>query len=153
MSQGIALEGMRLVVENLPRAYANATDIDARANMMSAASMDAMSHPIGAVHNTHHGTTNAVCMPAVLQFNAPVIRERFDHVANFLGIDGGFDGFCEFVDQFNDSFQIPRTLTALGVEAPNLDRLVDASLRDPSVGGNPVAMTVSNTRALFEAVM
>ena len=165
MSQGIALEGMRLVVENLPKAYANATDIDARANMMSAASMGAtafqkglgaihaMSHPIGAVHHTHHGTTNAVCMPAVLKFNEPFIRERFDHVARFLGIDGGFDGFCEFVDRFNDSFEIPRTLTALGVESPNLDSLVDAALRDPSVGGNPVAMTAANTRALFEAVL
>ena len=165
MSQGIALEGMRLVVENLPKAYANANDIDARANMMSAASMGAtafqkglgaihaMSHPIGAVHHTHHGTTNAVCMPAVLKFNEPFIRERFDHVARFLGIDGGFDGFCEFVDRFNDSFEIPRTLTALGVESPNLDSLVDAALRDPSVGGNPVAMTAANTRALFEAVL
>ena len=165
MSQGIALEGMRLVVENLPKAYANATDIDARANMMSAASMGAtafqkglgaihaMSHPIGAVHHTHHGTTNAVCMPAVLKFNEPFIRERFDHVARFLGIDGGFDGFCEFVDRFNDSFEIPRTLTALGVESPNLDSLVDAALRDPSVGGNPIAMTAANTRALFEAVL
>ena len=165
MSQGIALEGMRLVVENLPKAYANANDIDARANMLSAASMGAtafqkglgaihaMSHPIGAVHHTHHGTTNAVCMPAVLKFNEPFIRERFDHVARFLGIDGGFDGFCEFVDRFNDSFEIPRTLTALGVESPNLDSLVDAALRDPSVGGNPVAMTAANTRALFEAVL
>jgi len=165
MSQGIALEGMRLVVENLPRAYANATDINARANMMSAAAMGAtafqkglgaihaMSHPIGAVHHTHHGTTNAVCMPAVLKFNEPAIRERFNNVAVFLGIDGGFDGFCEFVDRFNDSFEIPRTLTSLGVESPDLDSLVDAALRDPSVGGNPVAMTVANTRALFEAVL
>ena len=165
MSQGIALEGMRLVVENLPKAYANATDIDARANMMSAASMGAtafqkglgaihaMSHPVGAVHHTHHGTTNAVCMPSVLKFNEPAIRERFDHVARFLGIDGGFDGFCEFVDRFNDSFGIPRTLTELGVSNPDLDRLVDAALRDPSVGGNPVEMTAANTRALFESVL
>ena len=165
MSQGIALEGMRLVVENLPKAYANANDLDARANMMSAAAMGAtafqkglgaihaMSHPIGAVHHTHHGTTNAVCMPAVLQFNEPAIRQRFDQVAGFLEIDGGFDGFCEFVDRFNGSFQIPRTLTALGVESPDLDSLVDAALRDPSVGGNPVAMTAANTRALFEAVL
>ena len=165
MSQGIALEGMRLVVENLPKAYANANDLDARANMMSAAAMGAtafqkglgaihaMSHPIGAVHHTHHGTTNAVCMPAVLKFNEPAIRKRFDQVAGFLEIDGGFDGFCEFVDRFNGSFQIPRTLTALGVESPDLDSLVDAALRDPSVGGNPVAMTAANTRALFEAVL
>jgi alcohol dehydrogenase class IV len=90
MSQGIALEGMRLVKEYLPRAYADGADIEARAHMMSAAAMGAtafqkglgaihaLSHPIGAVHNTHHGTTNAVCMPAVLQFNAPAIADRFD---------------------------------------------------------------------------
>ncbi len=165
MSQGIALEGMRLVVENLPLAYNNAHDIDARANMMSAASMGAtafqkglgaihaLSHPVGAVHHTHHGTTNAVCMPSVLRFNEPAIRDRFQHVSDYLGIAGGFDGFCEFVDQFNESFGIPKTLGELGVESPDIDKLVDAALRDPSVGGNPVEMTKANTRALFEAVL
>ena len=86
MSQGIALEGMRLVKDYLPRAYADGTDIEARAQMMSAAAMGAtafqkglgaihaLSHPIGAVFGTHHGTTNAVCMPAVLAFNADEIR-------------------------------------------------------------------------------
>ena len=165
MSQGIALEGMRLVVDNLPRAYADGTDIEARANMMSAAAMGAtafqkglgaihaISHPVGAVHHTHHGTTNAVCMPEVLKFNADAIRDRFDRAAGYLGIDGGFEGFCAFVDQFNDSFGIPKTLTALGVTDPDIDALVDAALRDPSTGGNPVKMTPENTRALLLAML
>ncbi|WP_420556026.1 iron-containing alcohol dehydrogenase [Roseovarius sp.] len=165
MSQGIALEGMRLVKDYLPRAYADGTDIEARANMMSAAAMGAtafqkglgaihaLSHPIGAHHHTHHGTTNAVCMPAVLQFNAPAIRERFGPAAAYLGIEGGFDGFCAFVDQLNDSLGIPKTLTELGVTDPDLDTLVDAALRDPSTGGNPIEMTAENTRKLFEACL
>ncbi|MGK7653248.1 iron-containing alcohol dehydrogenase [Roseovarius sp. B08] len=165
MSQGIALEGMRLVKDYLPRAYADGTDIEARANMMSAAAMGAtafqkglgaihaLSHPIGAHHHTHHGTTNAVCMPAVLQFNAPAIRNRFGPAAAYLGIEGGFDGFCAFVDQLNDSLGIPRTLTDLGVTDPDLDTLVDAALRDPSTGGNPIEMTAENTRKLFEACL
>ncbi|MEO1539572.1 MAG: iron-containing alcohol dehydrogenase [Pseudomonadota bacterium] len=165
MSQGIALEGMRLVKENLPRAYADGTDIEARANMMSAAAMGAtafqkglgaihaLSHPIGAVHHTHHGTTNAVCMPEVLRFNAPAIRDRFDAASAYLGIEGGFDGFCAFVDDLNASLSIPKTLTELGVADPDLDALTDAALRDPSTGGNPVEMTAANTRALFEAVL
>ncbi len=165
MSQGIALEGMRLVKDYLPRAYADGTDIEARANMMSAAAMGAtafqkglgaihaLSHPIGAHHHTHHGTTNAVCMPAVLQFNAPAIRERFGPAAAYLGIEGGFDGFCAFVDQLNDSLGIPKTLTDLGVTDPDLDTLVDAALRDPSTGGNPIEMTAENTRKLFEACL
>src|SRR6056297_3049740 len=119
MSQGIALEGMRLVVDNLPRAYADGSDIEARANMMSAAAMGAtafqkglgaihaLSHPIGAVFNTHHGTTNAVFMPTVLDLNAPAIADRFVAVAAYLGIDGGFDGFCSFVQGLNDSLGIP----------------------------------------------
>lgn len=165
MSQGIALEGMRLVKEYLPRAYADGADIEARANMMSAAAMGAtafqkglgaihaLSHPIGAHHHTHHGTTNAVCMPAVLKFNAPAIRDRFGPAAAYLGIEGGFDGFCAFVDQFNDSLGIPKTLTDLGVTNPDIDTLVEAALRDPSTGGNPIEMTPENTRNLLEACL
>lgn len=165
MSQGIALEGMRLVKENLPIVYKDPNNTEARANMMSAAAMGAtafqkglgaihaLSHPIGAQHHTHHGTTNAVCMPAVLQFNAPEIHERFSAVASFLSIDGGFEGFCEFVNHFNDSFSIPKTLSGIGVENPNIDKLVQMALKDPSVGGNPVIMTEKNTRTLFEAVL
>ncbi len=163
MSQGIALEGMRLVKEYLPRAYADGTDIEARAHMMSAAMMGAtafqkglgaihaLSHPVGAVFNTHHGTTNAVCMPAVLQFNEPEIRERFGPASAYLGIEGGFDGFCDFVQEFNDSFKIPRKLSEMGVDAARIDELTEMALKDPSVGGNPVAMNFDNTKALFEA--
>ena len=165
MSQGIALEGMRLVKEYLPRAYADGADIEARAHMMSAAAMGAtafqkglgaihaLSHPVGAHHHTHHGTTNAVCMPAVLRFNADAIRDRFDAAAAYLGIEGGFDGFRAFVDAFNDSFAIPKTLTDLGVKNPDIDRLVADALKDPSTGGNPIEMTAENTRALLEALL
>jgi alcohol dehydrogenase class IV len=162
MSQGIALEGMRLVIDNLPRAYKTPDDIEARAHMMSAAAMGAtafqkglgaihaMSHPVGAVFNTHHGTTNAVCMPAVLALNAPMIRDRFERVTPYLGIEGGFDGFCEFVQAFNDSFAIPRRLGEMGVTGERVNDLVAMALEDPSCGGNPVPLTADNLRALFE---
>ena len=161
MSQGIALEGMRLVKEYLPRAYADGGDMEARAHMMCAAAMGAtafqkglgaihaISHPVGAVHDTHHGTTNAVCMPAVLRFNGPAISERFDMAAAYLGIVGGFDGFRAYVDQLNAEMAVPKTLTELGVADPDIDRLVESALRDPSAGGNPVEMTGENTRSLL----
>ena len=165
MSQGIALEGMRLVKEYLPRAYADGSDIEARAHMMSAAAMGAtafqkglgaihaISHPVGAVHNTHHGTTNAVCMPEVLKFNRPAIEDRFDMVAAYLGIKGGFDGFCAFVDEFNASLGIPQTLGGIGVKDADVDALTKSALNDPSVGGNPMPMTYDNTRAMIEALL
>ncbi len=163
MSQGMALEGMRLVKDYLPRAYANGNDLEARAHMMSAALMGAtafqkglgaihaMSHPIGAVFGTHHGTTNAVCMPAVLNLNAPEIKDRFRTAAAYLDIEGGFDGFCSFVQEFNDALGIPRKLSDMGVEAARIDDLVAEAIQDPSCGGNPVKLTVENLRALYEA--
>lgn len=112
-----------------------------------------MSHPIGAVHGTHHGTTNAVCMPEVMKFNVVAIRARFDAAAAYLGIDGGFEGFCAFADGFNDNFAIPKRLSGLGILNPDIEALSGAALRDPSVGDNPMEMTRQNTRALFEAFL
>ena len=161
MSQGMALEGMRLVKEYLPRAYSDGTDLEARSHMMSAAAMGAtafqkglgaihaLSHPIGAIYHTHHGTTNAVCMPAVLRFNKPAIKDTLAEAANYLGISGGFDGFCKFVDELNDSLAIPKSLAGLGIENPDIDRIVSGALIDPSTGGNPIKMTEENTRKLI----
>ncbi len=161
MSQGMALEGMRLVKEYLPRAYSDGTDLEARSHMMSAAAMGAtafqkglgaihaLSHPIGAIYHTHHGTTNAVCMPAVLKFNKPAIKDTLAEAANYLGISGGFDGFCKFVDELNDSLAIPKSLAGLGIENPDIDRIVSGALIDPSTGGNPIKMTEENTRKLI----
>lgn len=161
MSQGMALEGIRLVKEYLPRAYADGTDIEARAHMMSAAvigatafqkglgAIHALSHPIGAIYHTHHGTTNAVCMPAVLQFNRPAIEDVIGNAANYLGIRGGFDGFCSYIDDLNASLGIPKTLREMGIDNPDIDRIVAGALSDPSTGGNPIEMTEENTRKLL----
>lgn len=165
MSQGIALEGMRLVFENLVEVYENPGNLDARAHMMSAAAMGAvafqkglgaihsLSHPVGAVYGTHHGTTNAVVMPMVLDFNRAMIEDRIERAAAYLGIKGGFDGFRAAIMDLRAKLNIPANLTAMGVEAARLDELTEMALEDPSCGGNPVEMTRENTRALFAACM
>ena len=161
MSQGIALEGLRLVKEYLPRAYKDGTDIEARSNMMAAAAMGAvafqkglgaihsLSHPIGAVYNTHHGMTNAVVMPAVLRFNRPAIEDKIARAAAYLGIEGGFDGFYDYVLELRKELGVPENLTAMGIKPDRVDELVAEAIKDPSCGGNPVEMTVENTKALF----
>ncbi|MEZ5772225.1 MAG: iron-containing alcohol dehydrogenase [Defluviimonas denitrificans] len=165
MSQGIALEGMRLVFENLPKVYDTPNDLEARANMMSAAAMGAvafqkglgaihsLSHPVGAVYGTHHGTTNAVVMPMVLDFNRSAIEDRIVKAAAYLGISGGFDGFRAAVMDLRAKLSIPENLTAMGVEAARLDELTEMALEDPSCGGNPIEMTKENTRKLYDACM
>lgn len=165
MSQGIALEGMKLVKDNLPAAFEDGTNVHARANMMAAAAMGAtafqkglgaihaLSHPIGAHHHTHHGTTNAVVMGEVLKFNRTAIEVSIERAAAYLEIEGGFDGFTIFVKQLNKILGIPKTLTKLGVTDPDIDRLVKDALSDPSTGGNPVEMNEKNTRKLLEACL
>ena len=92
-------------------------------------------------------------MAPVLQFNRPQIETRIDALAAYLGIDGGFDEFYNYVNELNASLGIPANLTDLGVSDPDMDWLVDSALKDPSVGGNPVEMTADNTRRLLEACL
>ena len=165
MSQGIALEGMRLVKDYLPRAFSDGGDIEARAQMMSAAAMGAtafqkglgaihaLSHPLGAMYHTHHGTTNAVVMLPVLRANRPAIETQLSAAADYLGISGGFDGFYSFVTELISGLDIPPNLTALGVENPDIDAVVRAALDDPSAGGNPIEMTYDTTKSLLQACL
>ena len=161
MGQGIALEGMRLVKENLPRAYADGTDIEARAHLMSAASMGAtafqkglgaihaLSHPVGSIYGTHHGTTNAVFTPPVLRFNRPAIEGKIAAAAAYLGIEGGFDGFYEFVLALRSAVSIPDKLGSLGVGDDRVDELAAMTLEDPTASTNPVELTLDAAKRLL----
>ena len=161
MSHGIALEGLRLVNENLETAFRDPANLEARAKMMAAAMMGAvafqkglgavhaLSHPIGAIYGTHHGTTNAVLIPAVLDLNRQAIDGTIERVCAYLGIEGGFDGFRARVTALNASLNIPATLTALGLEQPDLELIIKGALVDPSCGGNPVPLNAENLKAVL----
>jgi alcohol dehydrogenase class IV len=133
-----------------------------RAHMMSAAAMGAtafqkglgaihaLSHPLGAVYNTHHGTTNAVVMPPVLQFNRPAIEARLAQAGAYLGISGGFDGFYDYVLELREQLSIPDKMAELGVGTDRIGELAAMAIEDPSCGGNPVELTVENLTELFK---
>ena len=164
LGQGIALEGMRLVKENLLIAYNEPENLSARAHMMSAAMMGAtafqkglgaihaISHPIGALHNTHHGTTNAIIMTDVLDFNRTEIELKISEVANYLDIANGFEGFKKFITELCQSLEIPKNLSELGVVNPDINLIAEMAMRDPSVSGNPRVMTEENTFKLIETL-
>ncbi len=169
MADGIALEGMRLVFENLPKAYANGKDIKARANMMSAAAMGAtafqkglgaihsLSHPIGSLYHTHHGMTNAVFMPYVLDFNRKAIEGRIEAAARYLGIKGGFDGFRKAVIKLRKEIGVPNKLGGL-IKNLEMDKkrkalIADMAIVDPTAGGNPVKLTRKGALAILEAAL
>lgn len=165
MSQGIALEGMALVKDNLPRACTDGSDLGARGAMMAAAMMGAvafqkglgaihaLSHPVGAVHGVHHGTCNAVLMETVLRFNRAAIEARLERAGAYLGITGGFDGFVDWVTDLKRQIGIPESLSALGVADPDLDRLAQMSVADPTAGGNPLPLTVGAARDMLAAAL
>jgi alcohol dehydrogenase class IV len=153
LAEGIAVEGMRLVKEYLPRAYKTPADIEARGHMLSAAAMGAtafqkglgaihaLSHPIGALYDTHHGMTNAVVMPAVLEANRAAIEPKIARLAAYLGVSGGFDGFMAFVADLRAQMKVPDTLSAFNVPREDFDRIVSMALEDPTAGGNPLPLT------------
>ena len=163
LADGIALEGMRLVKEWLPRAFANGADIEARAHMLAAASMGAtafqkglgaihsLSHPVGAIYNAHHGETNGIVMPYVLLFNRPAIEERIQRLARLLDLQpANFDGVLQWVLALRKQIGIPDTLAVVGVREADLDTLVPMAVGDPSTGGNPRPVGAAEMRTMFE---
>ena len=162
MADGIALIGMKLVKESLLEAYVNGTSIHARTNMLSAALMGAtafqkglgaihaLSHPIGAIYNTHHGTTNAVVMKKVLEFNKDYINDKIQILSNFLDIKNGFNGFTDFVDDLCNNLNIPMCLKDIGVEESQVELIASMALVDPTASGNPRQLTFNNTLKLLK---
>jgi alcohol dehydrogenase len=162
MADGIAVEGMRLVKDNLPRAVSNGQDIAARAHLMSAAAMGAtafqkalgaihaLSHPVGSHYDTHHGMTNAVFMPYVLMFNRPAIEEKIARLAAYLGLEPDFGAFLDWVLQLREEIGVPHTLAGLGVDDSKLDIMSRMAPKDPTAGGNPVPLDEATSRKLYE---
>lgn len=162
MSEGIAVEGMRLVKEFLPVAYKNGNDLEARGQMLSAAAMGAtafqkglggihaLSHPVGAVYDTHHGLTNAVFMPYVLMRNRAAIEDKLGRLSAWLGITGGFNGFMDYVLSMREDMGIVHSIKDIGVDDAQFDRLAAMAVEDPSMGTNPVNLTVADCVALME---
>jgi alcohol dehydrogenase len=161
LADGIAVEGIRLCKVFLPRAVADGTDIEARAQMMAAAAMGAtafqkglgaihaLSHPIGSVHHTHHGMTNAVFMPYVLTFNRPEIEEKIARLAAYLGLEPSFDAFYDWIVALRRELGVPDTLAAFGVTGIDYGRLAKMAIVDPTASGNPVPLTEAAAVTLF----
>lgn len=161
MAQGVGMEGCRLVLEHLPRVAEDPSDLVGRTQMMAAAAMGAvafqkglggmhaLAHPIGAVFNTHHGMTNAVLMPYVLQANRAAIEPTIERLAAYTNVGGGFDGFVEHIVELRDSLDVPNTLTGLGVDPEAVSTIAAAAVEDPSAGGNPIEFTEALAADIF----
>ena len=167
MADGIALEGMRLINKWLLKAFKNGKNIEARMNMLTAASMGStafqkglgaihsLSHPVNALNNVHHGLSNAIFMPYVLTFNRKEIEKRIIKLCEYLDLkDISFDGFLNWVLDLRKELNIPHKLSEVIEEKDfDIERLSKMALADPSTGGNPKKLTVDDMRIMYQHSM
>ncbi len=169
LADGIAVEGLRLVKENLVTAYKDGKNLDARGHMMSAAAMGAtafqkalgaihsLSHPVGSIFDTHHGLTNAVFMPYVLAFNRAAIEDKLARAAAYMGLKPSFTAFMDYVLDLRRELAVPHTLAELlagkSVDAATLSLMSEMAPKDPTAGGNPIPIDAAICRRLFEQAL
>jgi len=166
MADGIALEGMRLVKDNLPKVFADGSDVEARTHMLMAASMGAtafqkglgmvhsLSHPLGGATGIHHGLANAIFLPYVMVYNRPTIEAKMDRLARFLELpQGGFDGVMAWMLELRALLKLPHTLAEadVGFDEAMATRLAPLAAADPSQGTNPREASVEQLRDVFVA--
>ena len=166
LAAGIALEGMRMVREWLPRAVSHGDDLAARAEMLAASAMGAtafqrglgamhaLAHPLGALYDAHHGTLNAILMPYVLQANRSAIEGRIEAAARYLKLpQPSFTSFLDWVLALREEIGIAHTLAGVGIDGAQAERIAAMAVADPSQGTNPVAFSTAQYREIFEAAV
>jgi alcohol dehydrogenase class IV len=162
LADGIALEGMRLIKEYLPRAFDDGADIEARAHMLAAATMGAtafqkglgavhaLAHPIGAIYDVHHGLTNAILLPYVIRFNRAAIVHQLDTIARLLDLPAGdAAGFEGWVLSFRKRLKIPASLKEIGISEADAAAVGEAASLDPSAQGNPIPVDATSLERIF----
>ena len=163
MADGIALEGMRLVKNSLLVAVKDGKNINARLEMLTAASMGStafqkglgaihsLSHPVNAQFNLHHGLSNAIFMPYVLTYNKKEISDKIDSICNYLNLEKGFNSFINWIIELRKDLKIPHKLSEIiEMNKINLDKLSQMALEDPSTAGNPKKLTKEDMKIMYE---
>ncbi|WP_444889528.1 iron-containing alcohol dehydrogenase [Microbulbifer sp. DLAB2-AA] len=167
MAEGIALQGMRLIKNYLPRAYMIGTELKARQQMLVASCMGAtafqrglgaihaLAHPLGALYDKHHGLLNAILMPYVLVANRPAIEVPMGQLALSLQLTGkdrfesGFDAVLNWILGLRQQLNIPHTLVEIGIKAEDADRIAHMAAADPSAASNPMSFSAVKYRDIF----
>ncbi len=163
MADGIAIEGMRLIKKSLLNAVHNGNDLDARSDLLAAASMGStafqkglgaihsLSHPLNAKFNIHHGLSNAIFMPYVLTFNREAIEERIISICDFLNLSKSFNSFLEWILDLRKELEIPHKLSdVIDINKLDLDELSEMALNDPSTASNPKTLTIFDMKIIYK---
>ena len=164
MADGIALEGIRIINNWLLAAVEDGSNVEARMNMLTAASMGStafqkglgaihsLSHPVNALNNIHHGLSNAIFMPYVLTFNKDVIEKKIIKICEYLEFQNKtFDEFLNWTLSLRKKLNIPHKLSdVIELEKIDIDRLSKMALDDPSTNGNPKKLSLEDMKVMYE---
>ena len=164
MADGIALEGMNLIKRWLMIAVKEGKNLEARSNMMVAATMGStafqkglgaihsLSHPVNSVYNIHHGLSNAIFMPYVLTFNKKEIEEKIIKLSEYLNLkEKSFNCFLEWILDLRKKLEIPHKLSDVAnIKSDEIDKLSLMALEDPSTPGNPKKLTLKDMKLLYQ---
>jgi len=163
MADGIALEGMRLVKNSLLTAVKDGKNINARLEMLTAASMGStafqkglgaihsLSHPVNAQFNLHHGLSNAIFMPYVLTYNKKEISDKIISICDYLNLEKSFNSFLNWIIELRKNLNIPHKLSdVIEIKKINLDKLSQMAFEDPSTSGNPKKLLKEDMKIMYE---
>ena len=163
MADGISIEGIKLIKKSLLTAFKNGKNLEARTDLMAAASMGStafqkglgaihsLSHPINSQFNIHHGLSNAIFMPYVLTFNKSEIENKIVSICDYLNIEKNFDSFLKWILDLRKELNIPHKLSdVVEPKKINLEMLSKMALDDPSTSSNPKKMAIDDMKILYE---
>ncbi len=163
MADGIAIEGIKLIKKSLLACVKNGKDLNARSDLLAAASMGStafqkglgaihsLSHPVNSQFNIHHGLSNAIFMPYVLTFNKNLIKDRIISICDYLNLDKNFDSFLNWILNLRKELNIPHKLSdVIEVKNINIEKLSKMALEDPSTTTNPKKLTIDDMKILYE---
>ncbi len=163
MADGIAIEGMKLIKNSLIKAFKNGNDVNARMDLLAAASMGSaafqkglgaihsLSHPVNGKFNVHHGLSNAIFMPYVLTFNKSSIENKIISICDYLELEKNFESFLDWILRLRNNLNIPHKLSEV-MDCSNID-LEELSLMaydDPSTGGNPKEISKQDLKEMYK---
>lgn len=162
LCDGLAQQSMRLIGQHLIPAWSDGSNLEARAGMLVGSCLGgiaflkglglvhAMSHMVGAVHDTHHGLTNAILLPSVLLWNRDVLGSKVDLMNQALGVDGtGFDALYRHIAELLDTLEIPTDLAAIGVESSRIREIAEKAHTDAAAATNPAPASVDEIEAIL----
>ena len=166
MADGISIEGIKLIKKSLITAVKDGKNLQARLDMLTAASMGStafqkglgaihsLSHPVNAQFNIHHGLSNAIFMPYVLSYNRKQIEERIVSICDYLNLKKDFNSFLKWIMELREELNIPHKLSeVISEDKFDIELLSKMALEDPSTATNPKNLNLNDMKKLYEESM